>query len=79
MSTSQRGELVESGMAETPERAHDPLGNLEPGRPEAEGRPTVFLLDASSALERRLLLRWIDRHAPSDAQVGSYETIPIRG
>ncbi len=49
----------------------------EPGWPRAEGGPIAFLLDASSALEHRLLTRWIERQAPSDSQPGSYEIIRI--
>jgi glycerol-3-phosphate O-acyltransferase len=35
--------------------------------PESGGRPVVFLVDASSSLERRLIGRWIDDHRPSTA------------
>jgi glycerol-3-phosphate O-acyltransferase len=44
----------------------------EPSWPDAEERPLLFLLDASSALERRLLDAWIDRNrrpGPGDAVV----------
>jgi glycerol-3-phosphate O-acyltransferase len=36
----------------------------EPDWPARENRRPIFLLDASSALERKLLLGWIERHAP---------------
>ncbi|MEE9297528.1 MAG: glycerol-3-phosphate 1-O-acyltransferase [Acidimicrobiia bacterium] len=32
--------------------------------PKAGGRPVVFLVDASSSLERRLVGQWIERHRP---------------
>ena len=36
----------------------------EPAWPGAERRPIVFLLDAASGLERRLLEDWIARTGP---------------
>jgi glycerol-3-phosphate O-acyltransferase len=33
--------------------------------PEASGRPVLFLLDAASGLEERLLRRWIDEQRPA--------------
>jgi glycerol-3-phosphate O-acyltransferase len=39
----------------------------EPAWPVEETRPVVFLIDASSNLERRLMEAWIDRNRPSDA------------
>ncbi len=45
----------------------------EPPWPHHDGRPVVFLLDASSPLERRLLLGWIDRHQPDDLAPGEVE------
>jgi glycerol-3-phosphate O-acyltransferase len=37
----------------------------------------VFLLDASSSLERRLLEAWIERHRPADVEPGDCTAIPI--
>lgn len=36
--------------------------------PDAEGRSIVFLVDASSSLERRLVGKWIDAHRPAGAE-----------
>ena len=47
----------------------------EPAWPGAERRPIVFLLDAASTLERRMLERWIAAHRP--AGTDGVETIPI--
>jgi glycerol-3-phosphate O-acyltransferase len=41
----------------------------EPGFPEAGGRRVVFLLDAASHLEGKLLRGWIERHTPAGASV----------
>ncbi len=38
----------------------------EPGWPETGGRPVVFLTDASSRLERRLMHDWVERTQPGD-------------
>ncbi len=45
------------------------------GWPEAQGRRVVFLLDASSRTEERLLRDWIERQRP--ANVNGELTIPI--
>jgi glycerol-3-phosphate O-acyltransferase len=39
----------------------------EPGFPEAGGRRVVFLLDAASRLEKKLLRGWIERRTPPGA------------
>jgi glycerol-3-phosphate O-acyltransferase len=54
-----------------------PLRN-EPGWPESEGRRIVFLLDASSAVERRIAESWIARHAPEGAAWELVEIPPTR-
>ena len=41
----------------------------EPAWPVDETSPVVFLIDASSNLERRLMRAWIDRNRPSGATV----------
>ena len=41
----------------------------EPAWPVDEPSPEVFLIDASSNLERRLMEAWIDRNRPPDATV----------
>src|SRR5215813_8369399 len=41
----------------------------------ATGRSVVFLLDAASGLERRLLTRWIDEQGPPGAN--GHQAIPI--
>ncbi|CAG0998946.1 glycerol-3-phosphate O-acyltransferase [Myxococcaceae bacterium] len=53
----------------------------EPGWPRLEGAPprTIFLLDASSPLERRLLEGWIERQRPAGAtDVETAEIPPSR-
>jgi glycerol-3-phosphate O-acyltransferase len=49
----------------------------EPAWPAADGRRIVFLIDAASPLEHRLLADWIARSRPADATTSSIETIPI--
>ena len=46
----------------------------EPAFPEAGGRRVIFLLDAATRLERKLLRGWIARHTPPGTQV---ETLAI--
>ena len=50
----------------------------EPGWPGATASDprVVFLIDASSALERRLLAAWIARHSPEDAPAAASLDIP---
>jgi glycerol-3-phosphate O-acyltransferase len=45
--------------------------------PATGGRPVVFLIDAASALERRLIDDWIARRRPPDATASIVEEIPI--
>lgn len=45
------------------------------GWPQSEGRRVVFLLDASSRIEQRLLREWIEQHRP--AGVNGEVVIPI--
>lgn len=49
----------------------------ESGWPAADHRRVVFLIDASSTLERRLLEDWVERHRPNGAGPATCETIPI--
>jgi len=49
--------------------------NPEQSWPTADGRRVVFLLDASSRVEQRLLRDWIERHRP--AGVNGEAVIPI--
>ena len=49
----------------------------EPPWPLSNGRRVVLLLDASSALERRLLEEWIRRHRPQEPGAGAVDVIPI--
>ncbi|MEN8160197.1 MAG: glycerol-3-phosphate 1-O-acyltransferase, partial [Myxococcota bacterium] len=41
----------------------------EPSFPETRGRRVLFLLDAASRLEERLLRAWIERHTPAGASL----------
>ena len=51
-------------------------GHLEPDWPDAAGRRVVFLLDAASPLEERLLRDWIERRRPEGAPAAEAVTIP---
>jgi glycerol-3-phosphate O-acyltransferase len=58
-----------------PER---PLEN-EASWPDAAGRRVVFLLDAATHVERRVLEAWIGRHRPAEASVDVVPIPPSRG
>lgn len=45
--------------------------------PACDGRRVIFLIDAASALEERVLQTWIRQHAPADLPASAYETITI--
>ena len=45
--------------------------------PPADGRRVVFLLDASSGLERRLLEDWIARSRPAEVTAAGYDVVSI--
>ena len=47
--------------------------------PDARGRRVVFLLDAATALERRILESWIHRHDPGDTTADRIAIPPSRG
>src|SRR2546428_13112882 len=47
-----------------------------PTWPAPDGRRVVFLLDASSALERRVLVQWIERQRPAGAGMFDLVAIP---
>jgi glycerol-3-phosphate O-acyltransferase len=49
----------------------------EPDWPDAQGRRVVFLLDAASALEARLLREWMARNRPEGIAAADVETIPL--
>jgi glycerol-3-phosphate O-acyltransferase len=49
----------------------------EPTWPECHGRRPVFLLDASSRLEHRLLEAWIARARPPQAGPADYDVVPV--
>ncbi|MDH3685293.1 MAG: hypothetical protein OEP95_03660, partial [Myxococcales bacterium] len=44
--------------------------------PDSAGRPVLFLLDAASGLEERLLRRWIDEQRPADQNDADVVAIP---
>ncbi|HEY8156514.1 MAG TPA: glycerol-3-phosphate 1-O-acyltransferase [Myxococcota bacterium] len=50
---------------------------IEPGWPHVDGCRPVFLLDASSALEERLLRAWIERRRPPDLAVSEYDVVRL--
>ena len=49
----------------------------EPEWPDSRGERIVFLLDASSDLERRLLESWVSRHRPTNGKPAAYDLVPI--
>jgi len=49
----------------------------EPSWPALEGRRAVFLIDAGSGLERRLLLDWIRRQRPPEVRDGDFDVVSI--
>jgi glycerol-3-phosphate O-acyltransferase len=51
----------------------------EPTWPDARGRRVVFLLDAATALEHRILEGWIRRHQPEGQTVDVVDVPPSRG
>jgi glycerol-3-phosphate O-acyltransferase len=55
--------------------AEEPLWPLAPA--QRGPRRVVFLLDASSRLERRLLLDWIARNAPNGGSPASFDVLEI--
>lgn len=46
------------------------------GWPDSGGRPIVFLLEADTAVERRVLRRWVRENAPTDA--GPHDAFVLR-
>jgi glycerol-3-phosphate O-acyltransferase len=46
-----------------------------PSWPQSDGNRVVFLLDASSSLERRMLTRWIDQQRPDGPGEGAIEQV----
>ncbi|MEM9177929.1 MAG: 1-acyl-sn-glycerol-3-phosphate acyltransferase, partial [Myxococcota bacterium] len=64
----------------TPQTAppSDGWGAPNPGWPDVgAGERVVFLVDASSRLERRMLLRWIEESRPEDVPPERVETVAI--
>ena len=49
----------------------------EPDWPSADDRRPVFLLDASSPLERRILEAWIQRRSPPGSTASEWDAIQI--
>ncbi len=62
----------------TDSRAHDPKRPEEPGWPTSRASRVIFLVDAASRLEDRLLRAWIERQRPEsfDAQQVSVIRLP---
>jgi len=49
----------------------------DPRWPAEDGRRVIFLIDASSGLERRLLEAWVERSRPEAAAPAAFDVIPI--
>ena len=64
---------VQTGRASLPQRP----ASEEPAWPFVAGHRILFLLDASSRLERRLLEEWIEKNRPEGINPGACEEIPI--
>jgi glycerol-3-phosphate O-acyltransferase len=60
------------GLSTPPDVAED-----APPWSAAGGRRVVFLLDASSALERDLLRQWIERHRPDGVSRAAHDAVSI--
>src|SRR5262245_20815846 len=60
-------------------RTAAPLGDdpAEAAWPFVAGRRVVFLLDASSSIERRILARWIETHRPEAMSPANCEVLAI--
>src|SRR5206468_739354 len=69
---ARRRAWLESAPVATPATLAPP-----PSWPPAGGRRVVFLLDASSPLERRLLERWIERARPAGTAPAAYDVVAI--
>ncbi|MEM9175445.1 MAG: hypothetical protein AAGC67_09425, partial [Myxococcota bacterium] len=54
-------------------RAEDRAGRW----PAGPGREIVFLLDAASSLEERILRDWIDLHRPEGTPFADSDVVPI--
>ena len=65
--------MVESGPVEGPTRARAE----EAGWPGLAGQRVVFLLDACSGLERRVLSDWITEHRPENGSSPPTETVDL--
>ena len=59
-----------------PERT-PPASSPEPDWPERGANRVLFLIDASSRLERRILEDWVHRRRPEGVAESDYERIPI--
>jgi glycerol-3-phosphate O-acyltransferase len=55
----------------------DTKGPIEPGWPIIDGCRPVFLLDASSPLEERLLRNWIERRRPPTVTARDFDVVRI--
>jgi glycerol-3-phosphate O-acyltransferase len=49
----------------------------EPVWPVAEGHPLLFLVEASTRLERRILEDWIERRRPADLEPGAVQVVQL--
>ncbi|MGH7857604.1 MAG: hypothetical protein ACREQY_09760, partial [Candidatus Binatia bacterium] len=69
------GDVQDAGVGRAAEGA-PPSGEESPW-PFAPGRRTVFLLDASSSLETRLLEEWIEKNRPEGIDPAAIEALAI--
>jgi len=64
-------------VGEAPAAAPPGGSSAEAAWPFVAGRRTVFLLDASSSVERGILERWIESHRPETMSPADCEILPI--
>ncbi len=55
----------------------DSTQHVEARWPDAQGRPIVFLLDAASSLEERILRDWVERNCPEGVALRDVGIVPV--
>ncbi len=73
---------LDSSLDSSPDAPLDPalepvVSTDEPGWPASDAEPVVFLVDASSRLEARLLEAWVERVRPAGRDASQHESIRL--